>query len=104
MTYSTDMSGGFCETPTCLPAPGPAGQAQMAIIWDQKGRDWSHLTWISKVPWDSHHWLLLLLGDHPVEEKLPQIAQETSSPKTSSKSLPLSPSPELNTVTSKDWS
>lgn len=67
-----------------------------------KAKSWIPLTWFSKVPRDSHHWLLLLLGDHPVEEKLPQMAQETSfSPKTSSKSLSPSPSPELTIVTGK---
>lgn len=79
-------------TLACQPR-GPAGpngrNLRPTRVWG-KAENWIHLTWFGKVPRDSHHWLLLLLGDHPVEEKLPQMAQETS---FSPKSLPPSPSP-----------
>lgn len=51
-----------------------------------KGR--VRLTWSSKVPHGSHHWALLLLRDHPVEERCLQMGGPLSTPpQMSSQSL-----------------
>ena len=45
-------------------------------------RGWVSLTWFSEVPRGSHHWSLLLLGNHPVEETPLQMGPAASVPRS----------------------
>lgn len=58
---------------------------------------WVNLTWFSEVPHGSHYRPLLLLGNRPVEERLPQMVQAASIPPQTSQSL-VYPAPALRSL------